>query len=310
MPQSRKIIFSITILYTILILYFIFLAFGRLGTVEQMAGYTFIFVPDSFFKLPSISDLLHPTLMDFVDFGNLTAFIPFGILIPLLYRISFIRFITWFILCILAIETIQALTLLGSFDVNDAIQNSIGAAVGFGAYKLGFRTQNVWSLLATTGISVIVLLIGVWGFCGLVDKAFTQEEGPFAAINELKDSAGNTLTGTKRYSFEMGGQNVEPQYNVFSVEGKNRETYTYMLGSKEKLVFSLFYGIPDQTDNKGSISVFVDGHEVFSSSEKYQLREPEMFEIPIESVSELTITVEGNEKLWDVGYRKMKYFWN
>lgn len=71
-----------------------------LDTVAQMSGHTFIFLPDTFFKLPSISDLLHPTLVDFVDFGNIVAFIPFGILIPLLYRINFIRFITLFIMSI------------------------------------------------------------------------------------------------------------------------------------------------------------------------------------------------------------------
>lgn len=139
MSQQRKFIFTITILYTILILYFIFLAFGRIDAVARMTGYTFIFLPDSFFKLPSISDLLHPVLMDFVGFGNIAAFIPFGILIPLLYRINFIRFIILFILSIFVIETIQALTLLGSFDVNDVIQNSLGAAVGFGAYKFGIQ---------------------------------------------------------------------------------------------------------------------------------------------------------------------------
>lgn len=309
MSQQRKFIFTITILYTILILYFIFLAFGRIDAVARMTGYTFIFLPDSFFKLPSISDLLHPVLMDFVDFGNIAAFIPFGILIPLLYRINFIRFITLFILSILVIETIQALTLLGSFDVNDVIQNSLGAAVGFGAYKLGIRTKNVWRNIAATGISVIVLLIGVWGVCGGIDKAFTKEEGPFVALNELKDSTGNTATGTKLYSFKIGGQNIVPQFNAYSVEGKNIETYTYMLGNKE-LYLSLYYGIPDQSDFYGSISVSVDGHEILSNSEKYQRRKPDIFESSLEQANELTITIEGNEKLWDIGLREMKYFWN
>jgi hypothetical protein len=37
---------------------------------------------------------------------------------------------------------------------------------------------------------------------------------------------------------------------------------------------------------------------------------PAMFKIPIQAGGELTITIEGNEKVWDVGYRKMQYFWN
>lgn len=101
--------------------------------------------------------------MDLVGIGNFAAFIPFGILFPLLYRTSFVRFMTGFILSILVVETIQALTFLGSFDMNDVIQNSLGAAIGFGAYQIGFRTKNYWRNIAATGIASAVLMIGVWG---------------------------------------------------------------------------------------------------------------------------------------------------
>lgn len=140
--QPRKIIFAITIIYTLFILYFLFFAFGRVGKAGLIEGYTFIFLPEDFFRVPGLSDLLHPTVMDLVGLGNIAAFIPFGILIPWLYRTSFVRFMAGFILSILVLETIQALTFLGSFDMNDVIQNSTGAAIGFGAYKLGFRTEK------------------------------------------------------------------------------------------------------------------------------------------------------------------------
>ncbi|MGG4147537.1 VanZ family protein [Paenibacillus algorifonticola] len=312
MTKQRKIIFTITILYTVLIFYFMFLAFGRTGAAGQTADYTFIFLPDSFFKLPTISDLLHPILMDFVEIGNIIAFIPFGILIPLLYRITFVRFITLFFLSIIVLETVQALSFLGSFDVNDAIQNSLGAAVGFGAYKLGFRSKNGWSNIIITAISSVVLLVGVWGLCGIVDKALTKEEGPFVAINELMNSSGNLSTGTKPNSFKLSDQDVNPRYNMYEVESGNLKTFTYT--NKEEIIFSLNYGIPEQMDYSGRIRVFVDGREVLTSTGEDQRIYPElfpaMFEIPIEAESELTITIEGNEKIWDVGYRKMIYFWN
>lgn len=305
--QQRKIMLGITICYTFLILYFIFLAFGRVGTIDQKDGYTFILIPDSFFRLPSVSDLLHPTLMDLVGFGNIAAFIPFGILIPLLYRTGFIRFIALFILSILVIETIQALTLLGSFDINDVIENSLGAAIGFWAYKLGFRTNNIQKSIAATGIFIVVLMTVVWGSFGIVDKAFTQEMGPFVALNELIDSTGNTSTGTKPYRFKIGGQTVEPKYNVYSIDGKNRGTYTYSLGNKE-LYLSLFYGVPDQKELQGRVSVSVDGHEFLSASA--ERHEPEIFTVYLEKANELTITIEGNETLWDVAFREMKYYWS
>ncbi|MFD2876362.1 VanZ family protein [Paenibacillus rhizoplanae] len=135
-----------------------FFAFGR-GEASDHTIYTFIFMPDNFLKLPSPSDLMPPTLMDLVGFGNTIAFIPFGILIPWLYRVGFVRFITLFFIAILVLETLQALTFLGSFDINDALQNSIGAALGFGAYKLGFRYRSLGRNLVATALSGLVLFL-------------------------------------------------------------------------------------------------------------------------------------------------------
>ncbi|KKO53171.1 VanZ family protein [Paenibacillus sp. DMB20] len=310
LKQQRKIIFAITIFYTLFILYFLFFAFGRVGKVDHNNEYTFIFLPDDFFRVPGLSDLLHPTLMDFVGFGNIAAFIPFGILIPLLYRTNFVRFMTLFILSILVLETIQALTLLGSFDMNDVIQNSSGAAIGFGAYKLGFRTKNNRRNIVATGIAGIVLMLGVWGIFGMLDQSFTKDMGPFVAINELKDSTGNPSTGTKQASLKIGGQVVEPKYNVYSIEGKNKETFTYTLGNKKELYLFLNYGIPDHKDFQGSIRVTVDGQEFLYASAEAGRHEPDMSLIFLPQANELKITIEGNETLWDVGFKEMVYTWN
>lgn len=129
------------------------------------------------------------------------------------------------------------------------------------------------------------------------------------ALNELKDSTGNPAVGTERYNFKVGGQNVEPQYHVYSVGGKNKETYTYTFGNKELYLY-LNYGIPNQADFDGAIRVSVDGQEFLSASAKDQSHEPEMFGLYLERGNELTITIEGNETLWDVGFREMNYFWD
>ncbi|MNZ82428.1 VanZ like family protein [compost metagenome] len=307
--EHRKVIFFITLCYTVFILYFMFLAFGRADTVDQGTGYTFLFIPDGFFRLPDFSDLLHPTPMDAVSLGNIAAFIPFGILIPLLYRTGFIRFMLLFVLSILVLETIQALTLLGSFDINDVIQNAVGAAVGFGAFRFGFRTKKVWRNIAAAGITAIVLMIGIWVGFGIVDKAFTKELGPFVALNELKNVSVSSSTGTKRDSFQIGGQNVEPQYNEYSTEGQNTMTYTYMLDQKELYLY-VNYGIPDQEDAHGSLRISADGHEYLSISVEEPSNEPGMTSIYLQGANELTITLEGNERIWDVGYREMRYAWN
>lgn len=260
--KQRKVIITITILYSILILYFMFLGFGRIGAAEHVNGYTFISIPDEVFKFPKVSDLQHFTLMDLVGLGNFVAFIPFGILIPLLYRIHFHRFMTLFFLSILLLETLQMLTFLGSFDINDAIQNSIGAAVGYCAFKIGFRSKNTWKNLVITGASIVILSIGVLGLSQIIDKSFfIKVEGPPQALYELKEKAGNTSMSTNLYRFEIGGEKVEPRLNEYSSEGKKFEKYTYNLGNKE-IILSGHCGIPDHIDYDGGATISWDGQEM------------------------------------------------
>ncbi|GAB6989086.1 VanZ family protein [Paenibacillus pini] len=304
--KHRKVILVIILCYTVLILYYMFVAFGRTENVGT--GFNFQLLPSDFFRLPSLSDLQHPTLMDAWVFGNIAAFIPYGILIPLLYRTGFLRFMILFILCILVVETVQACSMLGSFDMNDVIQNSLGAAVGFGAFRFGFRTKKVWRNIATTGISAIILLAFIWGIFGIADKAFTKELGPFVALNELKNSGISSSTGTKRDSFQIGGQNVEPQYNAYSTEGENTVTYTYTLGKKELYLY-LNFGIPNKEHAYGSLRISADGQEYLSASSKDPSDEPGMSSIYLQGANELVITLEGDERIWDIGIREMRHTW-
>lgn len=58
----------------------------------------------------------------------------------------------------------------------------------------------------------------------------------------------------------------------------------------------------------GSLSVIVDGAELLSVSlEGDQRHEPNMSSIYLEQGNELTITIKGNVKLWNVGFREMTY---
>jgi glycopeptide antibiotics resistance protein len=70
--------------------------------------------------------------------GNILMFVPFGFFLPTLWRkqrkIS--RFAATVCITVAAIELIQLFTTLGSCDVDDFIFNIIGAALGFGIWKL------------------------------------------------------------------------------------------------------------------------------------------------------------------------------
>lgn len=308
MFKSRKAIGVATLIYTVFILYFMFFAFGRGDSASGSGTYTFIWVPDNFLRLPHPSDFFPPTVMDLVSIGNIAAFVPFGILIPLLRPISFVRFLIGFVLAILVLETIQALTFLGSFDVDDVLRNTLGACIGFAAYRIAVRGRDMRQKVLRACLSVVVLFIAVWGVGFGIDKTFAKTLAPFAAVTEQEGGSPEASAKENLQPFEIGGQQIVPQFNVYDSGAASKQTYTYDLGRKQ-LRFRLQYGIPDGVDFKGSISASIDGREILSNSEKYQGHTPQLFEWEFEEGGVLTVTVEGGEKIWDVGYQEMKHFW-
>ncbi|MWV42817.1 VanZ family protein [Paenibacillus sp. HJL G12] len=312
--KQRKWIMIATLLYSVLILYFMFLGFGRIGASHDVDNYTFITIPDEFLKFPKMYDFRHLTLMDWVGLGNLAAFMPFGIMIPLLYGTRFFKFISIFFLSILVLETLQMLTYLGSFDINDAIQNSIGAAAGFAAYKIGFRSNKIFKNLMTTGASAVILAVGVLGLSEMADKAFFNKiESPAQGLNEMEERNGNTSVGTELHDFTIGGEKVVPHINVYTSQGKDFEKYTYALGNKETMI-SGYYGTKNPKDPKAGATLSWDGNEISLSEVCRPMdnedNQPCSFEFPLNRVKELTITIEPDAMLWDVTVKRMKYWWN
>jgi hypothetical protein len=201
------------------------------------------------------------------------------------------------------------LTYLGSFDINDAIVNSLGAAVGFCAYKIGFRFTNIWKEFVVTAISVVILSVGVIGFSELLNKSFTKIEGPIIALNELESSS-NIPMDKNLQSFEIEHEKIEPKINLYGSEGDNVEVFTYSFDGKD-IVLSLNYGIPDHANNyDGKVIISIDGKEIGTSSMDKEYRGPSSSEDIMDKVNELTITIQGNVKLWDVTFKEMKYWWN
>ncbi len=69
--------------------------------------------------------------------GNILAFAPFGVLVPLMRRRTgfwYTTFITLFFS--LFIETVQLATRVGVFDVDDLIMNTVGGVCGYLTYRL------------------------------------------------------------------------------------------------------------------------------------------------------------------------------
>ena len=65
--------------------------------------------------------------------GNIIGFIPLGLLLPLLFRRLRSGAVTIFCVLIfsLAFETFQLFSMLGIFDVDDLLLNTLGGAIGY-----------------------------------------------------------------------------------------------------------------------------------------------------------------------------------
>src|SRR5690625_4781091 len=144
--NQRKLILTILMIYTALIVYFLFFAVGRPGAAIGNHEYRFNLIPNILsLGLLTISPFESFQLW-FFNFGNFAGFIPFGLIIPILYRCKFPRFILLFFASILILETMQMLTFLGSFDINDAIVNTLGISEEHTS-ELQSRVQIVCRLL-------------------------------------------------------------------------------------------------------------------------------------------------------------------
>ncbi|MEC0694867.1 VanZ family protein [Bacillus atrophaeus] len=301
--KLRKLILTGTILYTILVLYFLFFAFNRVDHASDIYGYVFMLVPEAVpLQFPQL------TFSWIYDFGNVAAFIPFGILIPLLYCVRFGKFISLFVLSILVLETLQSLTHLGSFDVDDVISNTLGAVIGFIAYRVGFSSNISYKKLIVSALSIVVLLIGVMMISETINYAIEKREGPIQALTDVKEITGTTPMTENLPSFTIKSKRIKPKMNMYSSEGNRSKKYTYILGNKKDVMFYSYYGIPDNVDFKGEVTIIADGNLIAQYNEKYN-KEAEALNIPFDKINEITIIVSGNAKLWDVGFSEMKHWW-
>lgn len=304
--KLRKTLFVGTILYALLIFYLLFFAFSRVDHATSEFGYTFMLIPEAVPLLfPNLSDLSFSWIY---DLGNIAAFIPFGILIPLLYRTHFVKFISLFVLTILVLETLQSLTFLGTFDVDDVISNTLGATIGFCAFKIGFSSKISWKKLIASGITVAILLLGIMGISEIISYSLEKREGPVHALNEVKELTGSMPMTNDLPNFTVAGEKIEPKFNLYSSKGKGIKTYTYILGNKKDVWFHSYFGIPDNGVFKGEVKIIVDGQVKSQLNEQYN-HEAEALDWPLDKINEITIIVSGNAKLWDVGISEMKHWW-
>lgn len=122
------------IVYLFLLMYFLFFA-DRVGIQsfeEREYHYNLVFLQEiKRFWMYREQLGIWSVLLNLL--GNVVGFIPFGFILPIIHRdIRRFFFITFsgFTLS-LCVETIQLVTKLGCFDVDDLIMNTLGTALGY-----------------------------------------------------------------------------------------------------------------------------------------------------------------------------------
>ncbi|GHV57425.1 hypothetical protein FACS1894182_06220 [Bacteroidia bacterium] len=123
----KPFILCVLIAYTVLLFYWMIFGFGRTTLPE----YSCNLVPFRTIRW-YWSGMPVPLWERIVNLaGNIMVFIPFGILLPPLFRGNFKKSFLVFFGFLFLFETIQLITKRGSFDTDDFILNTLGFGLGF-----------------------------------------------------------------------------------------------------------------------------------------------------------------------------------
>lgn len=143
--RHRKHGFVLLVLYLVLLTYFLFFAETMGRTPDARSEYSYNL---TLFK-EIRRFLIHMDILGYKAVvlniaGNVVAFMPFGFILPEVwdqlnrwYTITLMGF-----LFSLLIETVQLVSRVGSFDVDDLLLNTIGALIGYIAFVVA---KGVWN---------------------------------------------------------------------------------------------------------------------------------------------------------------------
>lgn len=299
--SKRKFLLLATILYSILIIYFMFFGFNRIQDVGRIDTYRFQIVPD---KWP----LMFPRTLSIwiFDLGNILGFIPFGILIPKLMNIDFKRFLLLFIIAIFSLETLQSITGLGSFDINDIISNTLGATIGFIIYKKVFSSKISIRSFIVSAIIVIISLISIMVISEAASKILNKTPGEIQSITDFEE-INNELPKVKEFDkLIVLEEEITPNLNLYS-GNKTHKEFTYQFENMKDVILYANFCIEDGAKLNGSAKIYVNGDLAYdTNAASYGM---ESIVLNFNRINEVKIIVSGNAKLWDVGISRLKFLW-
>lgn len=136
--KRQKLGWVLFLLYLCLLAHFMFFSesFGRTDLNREYSYNLVLFKEISrYFKYYHI---LGFTVFMVNIAGNIAAFMPFGFFLPIISRRSrkWYNTVTFGFSWSLTLETLQLIFKVGSFDVDDLLLNTLGAAAGFLVYRI------------------------------------------------------------------------------------------------------------------------------------------------------------------------------
>lgn len=304
--KLRKITMVLFVLYALLVVYFLFIGFNRASSnVDQGMRYSLI---------PNGIPLNFPMGRDFklwlFNLGNFIAFVPFGIIVPLLFRCSFIRFISLFIVSITILEIVQMVTRLGSFDIDDIMINTLGASVGYWSQRMVKHHRDQVKGMITIILTAIVFSVGTFTVVSSMNHYLTNKGGEVIALDELALSDGSVLWDEHLSEIKIGETLVEPSLNLYSKNNRPTNEFTYVLNGNYTNITGNVAILVDEAapanDDRIDIIFIADGSEIYGLGYRGgELTTPDSFQIPLQGVNELTIKIVNDSTnsyvvMWDL----------
>ena len=160
--KAKTFVSIATIAYGLILLYVLF--FRSIGVTYPWGYIEYLKAMHNFIPFRSMYVLLTTPVISgqviirFIVnfFGNVILFIPWGFLLPVYYKKanSFKHFVVPTIITLFAVEAIQILTMLGSFDIEDVLLNMTGACFGFAGYRRYFLAKDKRDTVSYTHLTL------------------------------------------------------------------------------------------------------------------------------------------------------------
>lgn len=128
------------VLYSMCLIYWMFFGFGRTRHTEGPLVYNLVPLETIWSYMDSVRHGFKTSWIINL-FGNVGVFVPFGFVLPLLFKSlrSYWRLTLYFVPLVIVLEVSQMLLRVGSCDIDDLILNILGVCIGYGVTQLLFR---------------------------------------------------------------------------------------------------------------------------------------------------------------------------